>query len=298
MNRSAAITFVVALSYAWQASPQARAFTIQLDKSGGEIEGWASGTITFDYNYADCLSAGVTTDQLNAAVDTAFGVWNSVRTSSVRLARGSAVTTTGAKILAQTTGGNPLILCDAQMSTDLKAPDGTVPDTNQIPAVTQVLRADGDRHIALAVVYINAESGKADNVANVIGSSNLLEIVFAHEIGHAIGLGHSSDPNALMYYDASSKTQLGLARDDVEGITYLYPRHELVGGNKLFGCGTVGGAGLPSGRSRGPNSGGGSGGAGGGSLALAAEFVLLLMACFGVTRLAGYRRISSAPYTS
>ena len=41
-----------------------------------------------------------------------------------------------------------------------------------------------------------------------------------------------------MYYDATSKANLSLSQDDVDGISYLYPRKEL-SGDKLFGCGTL-----------------------------------------------------------
>ena len=57
-------------------------------------------------------------------------------------------------------------------------------------------------------------------------------------MGHTLGLGHSQDLNALMYYDESLKQNLALAQDDIDGITYLYPRNEL-GNDKTMGCSTV-----------------------------------------------------------
>jgi hypothetical protein len=41
-----------------------------------------------------------------------------------------------------------------------------------------------------------------------------------------------------MYYDATAKGYLGLAQDDIDGITYLYPRNEL-GQDKIAGCALV-----------------------------------------------------------
>jgi hypothetical protein len=253
-------------------SPPAPAFTIQVDSAGNPVLAWTSGNITFDVNYTDCLTQGVTSDQLDAAVDTAFSVWNSTLTSNVKLTRGSQVTTKAAAILSQTTGGNPLILCDASMSTDIAGQGQPAVQTNNIPAVTKVLRVDGGGHIALAAVFINAESGKAANVGQIIGHSSLLNLVLAHEIGHAIGLGHSADSNALMYYDASYKNNLALAQDDVDGITYLYPRNEL-GGAKIFGCGSLAVVGGRSGRGEGklPFDGG------------AVQFFGLLAACLAAT---------------
>ncbi|CAL5047043.1 unnamed protein product [Urochloa decumbens] len=56
-----------------------------------------------------------------------------------------------------------------------------------------------------------------------------LESVAVHEIGHLLGLGHSSEPGAIMYPTITSRTKkVDLASDDVVGIQSLY------GGNPNF----------------------------------------------------------------
>ncbi|KAE8692349.1 Metalloendoproteinase 1 [Hibiscus syriacus] len=50
-----------------------------------------------------------------------------------------------------------------------------------------------------------------------------LESVAVHEIGHLLGLGHSSVEDAIMYPSISSRTRkVELANDDIEGVQLLY----------------------------------------------------------------------------
>ncbi|MBA0831549.1 hypothetical protein Goarm_016011 [Gossypium armourianum] len=50
-----------------------------------------------------------------------------------------------------------------------------------------------------------------------------LESVAIHEIGHILGLGHSQDPNAIMYaYYGPGTIKRNLGRDDINGIRALY----------------------------------------------------------------------------
>lgn len=58
------------------------------------------------------------------------------------------------------------------------------------------------------------------------GSSLGINFLYAatHELGHSLGLGHSSDPNAVMYptYEDKDSEDFKLSQDDIEGIQKLY----------------------------------------------------------------------------
>lgn len=49
-----------------------------------------------------------------------------------------------------------------------------------------------------------------------------LETVAVHEIGHLLGLGHSSVEGAIMYPSISTGVRKSLHADDIQGIRALY----------------------------------------------------------------------------
>ncbi|KAL6189805.1 hypothetical protein ACLB2K_036206 [Fragaria x ananassa] len=62
-----------------------------------------------------------------------------------------------------------------------------------------------------------------DITTSTLTSAIDLESVAVHEIGHLLGLGHSSVEESIMYPTITSKTKkVDLANDDVEGIQSLY----------------------------------------------------------------------------
>jgi len=247
------------------AATDARAFTLHALSPSGTALGWNGDTVTFDVNYSNCP---ISDTALNTAIDAAIDIWNTVPSTYLTVQRGASVTTSAATALAQSSAGNPVIICDTSFSTDLGGADADV-----IPGVATNLHINSSTlRIDYDVLMLNAESGKNANIANV--SSTLLTVIMAHEIGHILGLGHSADPNALMYYDASAKTTLGLAQDDFDGITYLYPRKEPSAG-KFFGCATI--AALPPSDGRGRRTSGVNDD--GSELGLLTQFAGLLAFC-------------------
>jgi Matrixin len=90
------------------------------------------------------------------------------------------------------------------------------------------ITSNSDRHINGSVMLINNSSG---NQVQLMSRDEAITFI-AHELGHAIGLGHSPVRDSLMYYQ-SIPTRRSLGLDDVQGVTYLYPKNEPVGCGSL-----------------------------------------------------------------
>ena len=189
---------------------QAHAFT--LITTNPEQQGWASSDVVFKINTANCPI------DITPVIENALAIWNNVANSKLKAVYNGSTTST--------TYANPTtIYCETNFGASIE---------DSVPGYAQVHSSSGVLYEG--VVTLNASTGDA-NIANF--DQGVLTIILAHEIGHILGLGHSADINALMYYDGSYKTKLSLAQDDIDGIAYLYPHDEFKDGH-LMGCGSVG----------------------------------------------------------
>lgn len=211
---------ILALSISFVVS-SAGAFTLN-SGSNSDLKGWENPEVQFLVNTSNCGSVDVV-----GAFKEAAKMWNGVATSRLKVSYGGATTST-------TFGSPPTVYCE----TNFQGVTGLDQDfTVGAGAITS-----SNNRIATGLLILNVSTGDG-NISSA--SSSTLKIIMAHEIGHVLGLGHADESSALMYFDASAKRTAALSQDDVDGITYLYPRDELAG-DPILGCALVdGGGGVP-----------------------------------------------------
>jgi len=189
----------------------------------------------------DCTNAGLTPEELNSLIKPAVDqFWNKVPTSALKLIAAGFSTTQGTDIntdrLCSPTDENclenssaPIIppVNDIVIACNQNDENFGGPTATNVIAITVPNHFSG-RNIEGAVILINNFS----DVFSKLSRSDQIATI-AHEIGHAIGLGHaeSQHKEALMYYKTSNLRK-NLAQDDMDGISYLYP----VDGD---GCGLI-----------------------------------------------------------
>lgn len=190
---------------------------------GTNLFGWKTKTLTFSVNPSNCTIPETT---LYDILDSTLNAWNGIPNADVTLVRTTTPsTTTVAQILADSAPDAPVIVCDPSFGS-------TVGDPNQIIGVATNTRWSADGHITYSGIILNAQAGAGAELSQL--SRTDIEIAIAHEIGHALGLGHSSVPEALMYYSVGNKPAALLTEDDMDGMAHLYPRSDFSGNS--FGC--------------------------------------------------------------
>lgn len=209
------------------ASQAAQAWT--LNSQYPEQRGWAQRPLVFHVNRTNCP------DDLDVYLDQAVELWNSVPGSSLKVEIGSDTTDTIAQLWAGSATDVPMIACDPNFTATASS-GGSPVDGDSIPGVG-FLRGSSLNPVTNGGLLLNVESGKDANINEL--SATLVAVVVAHEIGHVLGIGHTSDKTALMYYDATAKKNLALSQDDRDAVSFLFPRNEISNLDLIGGCGAI-----------------------------------------------------------
>jgi hypothetical protein len=186
---------------------------------------WADGTVTYKLANADSTLGMSAT---KTAVDGALAAWTNVASATVDLADGGSAGT------ARSVAGGT---CDGKNTIQFNDPFGEVQDLVNCSGVLAVGGfCDGPGSIDVNGVTFNKISEGDLTVNNGFGACfpaiDLAEVV-THEIGHSIGMGHSSEnlnePNPVLkdatmfayaHFDGRGAS---VHQDDIAGISAAYP---------------------------------------------------------------------------
>ncbi len=169
-----------------------------------------------------CNNLGITNDELLSLAEEAGALyWNRVHTSRLEVVRGSVVSVDGVFQTGEICTNFPSSPCDINaamaVSSDILISCNTASNNySNSPSVLGVTLPNNvtGQTIRGALILVN---DAADNSFKDLGRGEKIAVL-AHEIGHAVGLGHSNFDRNLMYYQ-SVATRETLGPDDVDGTT-------------------------------------------------------------------------------
>jgi hypothetical protein len=140
--------------------------------------------------------------------------------------------------MAATATDTPVVICETQFAAAANN------DANVVSGIGFGAALNTSSPLIYGGLLLNVQTGATANIGNLTATQR--SIVITHEIGHVLGLGHSSYAPALMYFSVGTKSNLSLSKDDWDGMAYLYPRDEVGQTDLTAGCGQIKNSNTPS----------------------------------------------------
>ncbi|MHB1843944.1 MAG: matrixin family metalloprotease [Deltaproteobacteria bacterium] len=206
MNRTIALLALTLLA------ASAQAYVLQPDASGADQR--IAGPMSYAVSQAG--SRDLSYDQIVPAVDAAFAAWQAASNGKLAF-QDVGPTSLGPPSAGETRLGVPIVVSFERAQWSFEGDDQAVTILEEDPDSHEILRADivvNDVTHHWAILSDGAPHPGADDLQNTL----------SHEVGHLVGLGHTTDVAAVMYPsthpgDLSKRT---LSPDDVAGLTALY----------------------------------------------------------------------------
>ncbi len=188
-----------------------------------QLKGWDTKNLEFHLNLTNCPA------NYHSLIENSMNLWNSIPNTNLRLSLGPDSTATVVQATSFTAAEAAVIVCDPAYATTFAGAGGNAGNGSSL--------TNSQNRIYQGRVVLNLDSTSSGYMLKY--PEIVIRIILAHEIGHVLGLGHSSDTAALMYYSSGYKSDFTLSEDDINGVTYLYGRNEISGDQLLGGCALV-----------------------------------------------------------
>src|SRR5689334_3240533 len=166
---------------------------------------WASSPVTF---YVNPVNADVSQAAATAALQAGMDVWNTQSGSSFRYQYGGSANDTATAY----DNRNVVMFRNASNGSTIATTYSWWSSSNEL-LDSDIVFWDG------GFTFFTGSTG-----CGVVPNAAYIEDIAAHELGHALGLNHSSASDATMYpsYSYCSSALRTLAADDINGAKALY----------------------------------------------------------------------------